>query len=169
MDNFECLTDPTVEAFLGNFVEQAGDYCCLLIASQKTVQLPGTDQRWLPAVELGVNDLAFQPNEVQRLILQNFRENIPPELAKELTRLTGGWIIELSLLTQGLWKNMINSMLLAQGPSLELEEYLNQKFSAQPPDVQHFLLHTSLLQEFDVGQHFILTFGGTGMLLLTPI
>jgi ATP/maltotriose-dependent transcriptional regulator MalT/DNA-binding SARP family transcriptional activator len=146
MDNFERLTNPTVKVFLGKFVKLAGDSCCLLIASQEPVQLPGAGQ---PA-ELGEKVLAFNPAELQSLLCQHYQEPITPEMAEQWVLVTDGIIAKLFLLIEVMAENKGKHRHPPPFSATTEDDGMNRHFAELPPAVQHFLLHTSLLEEFNI-------------------
>jgi LuxR family maltose regulon positive regulatory protein len=100
---------------------------------------------------LSFDELAFRPEEIQTLVLQNHSLTIPDAVAEEMARETEGWITGLLLSTQTMWwQGMANRTRVARVSGVGLYDYLAQQvLDQQPPPVRDFLLRTSILEEFD--------------------
>ena len=99
---------------------------------------------------LSFEELAFEPSEIQALILQNYQMTISADAAAELVQETEGWITGLVLSAQTMWQGMTRQVQAAKVSGVGLYEYLMQQvLDQQEPEVQMFLLRTSFLEEFD--------------------
>jgi ATP/maltotriose-dependent transcriptional regulator MalT/DNA-binding SARP family transcriptional activator len=152
LDDFHLITNPSVVEFVDLFLQQVDDNCRLVVSSRELVTLPNGLLLVGRSVVagLGPRDLAFQPDEIQTLFLQNYRTSISQQAAKKLSKQTEGWITGLLLSTQTLLDNVSDRFYEAQISGQSVYDYLaNQVLLQQPAEVQDFLLRTSLLEEFN--------------------
>jgi ATP/maltotriose-dependent transcriptional regulator MalT/DNA-binding SARP family transcriptional activator len=143
-----------VESFVNRFVQDVDENCHMVIASRVLLTLP--DMTLLVARSqvggLSFDELAFKPEEIQKLLKQNYQMAISEEAAKDLEQQTEGWITGLLLTTQMAGRHAQDRLRLARVSGVGLYEYMTQQILAQQPgEVQDFLLRTSFLEEFDAG------------------
>ncbi|MFW6063040.1 MAG: tetratricopeptide repeat protein [Chloroflexota bacterium] len=99
---------------------------------------------------LDFETLAFRRGEIQSLMEQNYNLIVPDQDAAQIAEETEGWITGLLLSAQTMWQGMIEQLQHARVSGVDLYDYLAQQvLSRQPEQIQEFLLHTSLLEEFD--------------------
>jgi LuxR family maltose regulon positive regulatory protein len=97
---------------------------------------------------LGVSELRFTAEEIQALLMQNYGQRLPDAAAAELADKSEGWITGILLTTHTMWKGLFEGIIRIQGSDSKVYDYLvNEVFSHQPPDLQGFLLATSVLEE----------------------
>ena len=152
LDDFHLIDDSRpVNQFLSRFLQMVSENCHLFVASRTLLTLPDLPLLVARAQVAGmsVEELSFKTDEIQALFLQNERQVLPTELAREMVRKTEGWIAGLLLTSQveqGMASDRRGMMRVA---GVGLYEYLVQQvMEKQPADVQEFLLRTSLLEEF---------------------
>ena len=141
-----------IETFVNQFLREASENCHLVLASRTLLTLPD-----LPLLAarmqvggLGYEDLAFRPEEIQSLVLQNHHITVSDTTAQELTNETEGWITGLLLTTQTMWQDKSNRLRAAHISGVGLYDYLAQQvLDQQPTQIREFLLRTSFLEEFD--------------------
>jgi ATP/maltotriose-dependent transcriptional regulator MalT/DNA-binding SARP family transcriptional activator len=99
---------------------------------------------------LDFETLAFQTGEIQSLLEQNYNLIVPDADAKEIAAQTEGWITGLLLSAQTRWEGMVEQLQHARVSGVDLYDYLAQQvLSRQPEAIQTFLMHSSLIEEFD--------------------
>ncbi len=153
LDDYHLVEDSKpVNYFINRFAQDIDENCHLIISSRKLLGLP--DLPLLVARNLvgGLSfaELAFQPEEIQRLLQVNYNLKITEAEAVELSRATEGWITGLLLSTQLVGGEIADRLRVARVSGVGLYEYLAQQvLERQDADVQDFLLRTSLLEEFD--------------------
>ncbi|HVN54612.1 MAG TPA: tetratricopeptide repeat protein, partial [Anaerolineaceae bacterium] len=141
-----------INRFIGKFIREVDENCHLVIASRTLLAIPD-----LPLMVarsqvggLGFDELAFQPEEISALIEKNYHTRISDAAAAELVKETEGWITGLLLSTQVKWEGLNDRMRLARVSTAGLYDYMvEQVLEQQPPQIQHFLLQTSVMEEFD--------------------
>ncbi len=153
LDDYHLVNESKiVNQFVSRFIQDVDENCHLIIASRILISLP--DMPLLVARSqvggLSFEELAFQPEEIQELLLQNQHMTISDSAARDLAKQTEGWITGLLLSTQMLGQKIVERQTISRVSGVGLYEYLTQQvFSRQPQSIQDFLLRTSLLEEFD--------------------
>lgn len=100
---------------------------------------------------LGTADLRFTADEIRVLIETNFGLEITPTMADELAAQSEGWITGLVLTTPTLWRGLLHEWIKGFGPGNRLFDYLaTEVLTHQTPELQQFLLDTSVLAEMNV-------------------
>ncbi len=143
-----------IESFINQFLREVSENCHLVLASRALLTLPD-----LPLLAarmqvggLGFEELAFKPDEIQSLLLQNHHITVSENTAQELVTETEGWITGLLLTTQTMWQDKSNRLRAAQISGVGLYDYLAQQvLDQQPAWIREFLLKSSFLEEFDAG------------------
>jgi LuxR family maltose regulon positive regulatory protein len=153
LDDYQMVDESqTINHFINRFIQSVDQNCHVVITSRSVIPLPE-----LPLMVgrslvggLGLPELAFQPDEIQALMLKNYQQVIPEAIAVELAQRTEGWITGLLLSAQTMWQGMVNQLRLARVSGVDLSDYLMQEVLNQQPEVlRDFLLRTSFLDEFN--------------------
>jgi LuxR family maltose regulon positive regulatory protein len=153
LDDYHLVNDVyEIDLFVNRFIQDVDENCHLILSSRTLLTLP--DMPLLVArsqtAGLSFEELAFQPEEIQNLVLQNYQVTMPESVAKELVQETEGWITGLLLSAQSMWQGMADRLRLARVSGVGLYDYLAQQvLDQQPSDIKDFLLRTSMLEEFD--------------------
>lgn len=141
-----------VDHFVSRFVQDMDENCHVVIASRTLLTLPD-----LPLMVarsqvggLSFEELAFNPNEIQTLLAKNYNQVIKDETAIELARQSEGWITGLLMSTQMIGKDAAGRLRSTRATGVSLYDYLaEQVLQQQTPELQDFLLRSSLLEEFN--------------------
>jgi LuxR family maltose regulon positive regulatory protein len=153
LDDYHLLNaDKEIDYFINRFVQDVDENCHLILVSRTLLTLP--DMPLMIARSqvggLSFEELAFRPEEIQSLVLQNYQSSMPDSVAEELIHETEGWITGLLLTAHTVWEDMANLLRVARVSGIGLYEYLAQQvLDRQPQSSQEFLMQTSLLEEFD--------------------
>jgi DNA-binding SARP family transcriptional activator len=153
IDDYHLVDDcEPIGAFVSRFLQDVGDYCHVVLASRTLLTLP--DLALLVArgaVDgLDFQELAFRPDELQALALQNYDQFISEAEAEEMVVSTEGWITGILLSANTHQLQMAGRMRLMRSSGIDLYGYLAQQvLNQQPPALRDFLLRTSYLEEFD--------------------
>lgn len=153
LDDFHLVTSSDeIIYFVNRFIQEVDENCHLILVSRTLLNLP--DLTLMVARSqvggLSFEELTFQPEEIQRLLSQNYNLSIGDEEAAELARESEGWVTGLLLSTQAMGKTSANRLRVARVSGVGLYEYLAQQVLAQQTkEVQTFLLRSALLDEFD--------------------
>ncbi|MEZ4706444.1 MAG: BTAD domain-containing putative transcriptional regulator [Caldilineaceae bacterium] len=141
-----------IDQFISQFVQHSGDICNLILASRQLLSLP--DLPLLVARSLvggiGLEDLAFQIDEIQALYSQNHNKKLSDTAALDMIDATEGWITGLLLSAQAPQPAVTLQFRAMRASGINLYDYLtDQIFNQQEAELQKFLLYTSLFKEFD--------------------
>lgn len=99
---------------------------------------------------LGVSDLRFTAEEIRALIRQNYQVEFSEQDAAQLAEHSEGWITGVLLTTQALWQGLFQNLVRVQGTHSHVFNYLASEVLAfQPPELQRFLLDSSILDQLD--------------------
>ena len=142
-----------IDYFINRFVQDVDENCHLVLLSRALLTLP--DMPLMIARSqvggLSFEELAFRPEEIQSLVLQNYQSSMPDAVAEELIQETEGWITGLLLTAHTMWQGIANLLRVARVSGIGLYEYLAQQvLDQQPAPNREFLLQSSMLEEFDV-------------------
>ncbi|MDI7275172.1 MAG: tetratricopeptide repeat protein, partial [Anaerolineae bacterium] len=150
------LVNPSepVNYLLDSLLQRLPENCHLIIASRTIPTLTPRGLALLTARQevagLGVRELRFTPQEIQELVLQNYHQVLPDETAQELARQSEGWITGILLSAQATWKDLLAGVARLRGTGLSVYDYLaSEVFAQQGPEVQRFLLASSVLDEMN--------------------
>ena len=118
-----------IETFINQLLREVSENCHLVLASRTLLTLPDLPllAARLQVGGLGFEELAFQPAEIQSLLLQNHHITISDSTAQELTNETEGWITGLLLTTQTTWQDQSNRLRAANISGVGLYDYLAQQ------------------------------------------
>jgi len=134
-----------IEAFLSNLPDQVR----LVIASRSIYGVPSATLYVRDELAtLGADDLRFRAAELQALVRQSHHFMLSDEQAAELAARSDGWIVAIMLAIRTMKHGALPKFQEAteQVYAFLAEEVVNQ----QQPQIQDFLLATSILEEFDV-------------------
>lgn len=154
LDDYHLVQNQSdIQQFVNQFLLNVSENCHLVLASRTLLTLP--DMPLLVARSqvggIGFEELAFQADEIQALVMQNHRVALPTKTAVSLAEETEGWITGLLLTTQSMWQGISAQLQKARVSQIGLYDYLAQQvLDQQPVILRDFLLRTSFLEEFDV-------------------
>jgi ATP/maltotriose-dependent transcriptional regulator MalT/DNA-binding SARP family transcriptional activator len=155
LDDFHFLDEAgPVSSFINRFVRLVDENCHLIFSSRTLPELP--EIPLLVARDdvggLDFSDLAFQPDEIQALLAQNQQIELSDEEALKLTAATEGWITGIQFADLKQLRSGESPFRTPHAVGVSVFDFLGQQvLDQQSPDVQAFLLRTSLLEEFDAG------------------
>lgn len=154
LDDYHLVNDQKeIGYFINRFTQEIDENCHLVLSSRTLLTL--SDMPLMVARSmvggLSFEELSFDSDEIQQLILQNYHQQLPSSTAEELALATEGWITGLLLSTQLMPQGVAERVRLARVSRIGLYDYLAQQvLDQQSPEVRSFLLRTSLLEEFDI-------------------
>jgi ATP/maltotriose-dependent transcriptional regulator MalT/DNA-binding SARP family transcriptional activator len=126
------------------------------LASREELSLPSVPRLHAQGqvLRITVADLRFTTDEVKRLFAEVFDHSLSERQAAYLAQRTEGWPVALSLVYQMSRRggaNRIDSLVRQfSGAAPQLYDYLDAVVSErQPPDFQHFLMATSILDRLE--------------------
>jgi ATP/maltotriose-dependent transcriptional regulator MalT/DNA-binding SARP family transcriptional activator len=137
---------------LNGFIERVGENCHLILASRSLPSLPCLPKMAASMQVGGISfeELSFQPDEIQALLLLNSGLHIPYADAEELAGESEGWITGIILSLQTTPVGGADQLRLARVSGVGLYEYLAQQvLDVQPLEIRSFLLRSAYLDAFD--------------------
>ncbi len=147
------ITDPGIHQAMSFLVEHLPASLHLLITSRDTPPLPLARLRVRRQLgEVSAEDLRFTPDEAAALLADVMGLELDAETLAELEERTEGWIASLQLAALSLQGHDDARERIAafSGGDAYLYDYLaDEVLNRQPPEVQQFLLKTSVLERFD--------------------
>jgi LuxR family transcriptional regulator, maltose regulon positive regulatory protein len=153
IDDYHFVDDSDdIVNFINQFVQRADENSHVVLSTRKLPALPD-----LPLMVarsqvggIGFQALAFQRQELQTLLLQNYSLTLHDAEANMLLEQTEGWITGLLLSAQTMGFGMSDRAHTAQVSGVGLYDYLaHQVLERQSTAMRQFLLHSSLLDEFN--------------------
>ena len=153
LDDYHLIdSSKPVAYFVSRLVQDTDENCHVFLSSRTLISMPELPLMVARSLVGGLSfeDLAFVPNEIQSLMLQNYHQTIPESTARELVRQSEGWITGLLLSSQMIQQGMVDRLSLSKASGVGLYDYLaEQVLEQQPSHIKDFILRTSLLEEFD--------------------
>ncbi|MBX2999190.1 MAG: tetratricopeptide repeat protein [Caldilineaceae bacterium] len=141
-----------IEEFLSQFVQLSGDHCHLALLSRTLLSLPDLPLMIARSYVGGLSfeELRFQKDEIQDLLHQKYGVSLSEDELTRLLQTTEGWITGLLLSSLRNNSEITNWARLSRVSGIDLYDYLAQQvLNRQSETIRHFLLRTSLLEEFN--------------------
>lgn len=153
LDDYHLVnSNQEIDQFLSDFIQRADDNCHVAITSRKLLTLPDLPLMVARAQVggLSIEELVFQPAEIQMLYGQVFHKEISWPEAEKISAESEGWITGLLLTSPMLRSGMAEPIKISRASGIGLYEYLAQQvLEQQSPEIQDFLLNSSILEEFN--------------------
>jgi len=153
LDDFHTIDgSDKINRFVNRFINEIDENCHVIIASRTLLSLPDLPLMVARSMVKGLSyeELAFRGDEIQDLLLQNYKQSIDDDVAAKLQNESEGWITGLLLSAQTMWEGMDDRVQVVRASGVGLYDYLAQQvLDQQSPMIRDFLLQTSLLEEFD--------------------
>lgn len=134
--------------FLENFLEHLPDQLRILIGSRSVYGIP-TASLYIrdELVTISADELRFRADELQKLVLQNYRVRLSQEQAEDLAKRADGWIVALLLAVRTMENGALPKL---KGGIEKVYEYLAAEVvDRQSPQLREFMFATSILGDFN--------------------
>ncbi len=150
LDDYHLIIEPEIHSSLTYLVEHLPPQLHLILATRADPPLPLSLLRARGEVlEVRTNQLRCTPEEVMAFFKEVMGLQLPTDIVQDATTKTEGWLVGLHLLGLSLQGNTDPTDLLDEvsGNQRYILDYLMEEvLRRQPPSVQTFLLHTSILE-----------------------
>lgn len=152
-DDYHALRSPALHQAVAAFVDHLPAHLHLVIATRRDPPIPLARLRAQDElVEVRAEQLRFSPEESADFLERRMGLRLSPSDLETLTRRTEGWaaglqLAALSLLEQPDPRPFIQS--LSGSHRFILEYLIEEVLETQPPEIQTFLLRTSLLRRLN--------------------
>jgi ATP/maltotriose-dependent transcriptional regulator MalT/two-component SAPR family response regulator len=134
--------------FIENLLEHLPDRLRILIGSRSVYGIP-TASLYVrdELVTISADELRFRPDELQKLVLQNYRMRLSDEQAEEFSKRADGWIVAILLALRTMENGVLPKL---SGGITKIYEYLAEEVvNRQPVDLRDFMMATSILNDFN--------------------
>jgi LuxR family maltose regulon positive regulatory protein len=134
--------------FIENLLEHLPDRLRILIGSRSVYGIP-TASLYVrdELVTISADELRFRADELQRLVLQNYRMRLTDEQAEEFSKRADGWIVAILLALRTMENGVLPKL---SGGINKIYEYLAEEVvNRQSGELRDFMMATSILNDFN--------------------
>jgi LuxR family maltose regulon positive regulatory protein len=151
LDDYHAITNESIHAAFSYLLDHAPASLRIVLITREQTSLP-LARLWArnQVRELTLDDLRFTAEEATDFLNDVMCLNLPTEQIRSLGQITKGWIAGLQMAGLSLQTNKQQDI-PSENEHEKITEYLlTEVFGRQPPDVQTFLLNTSILNQFSL-------------------
>lgn len=153
LDDYQVISNQAVHEALSTLIDRCPKTLHLVIATRSDPPLPAARLRARgQMVELRVTDLRFTEPEASQFFSKVMGMNLDAGSVAALEERTEGWAVGLQMAALSLRDQEDISGFIASfsGTNRYILDYLLEEvLASQPPDIQQFLLHTSILERMN--------------------
>ncbi|CPR17119.1 LuxR C-terminal-related transcriptional regulator [Brenneria goodwinii] len=152
IDDFHLIRNPVILQDINELVNYAPACLHLLLGSRSLPTLPLA--RMLAGnqmVIIDINDLRFNPSETEAYFAETAHQNLDQADIQRLLNITEGWITGIQIAALSATSNEGVLFQTIEGPAgaKQMANYLQEVvLNPLPPEIQQFLLQTSILNRF---------------------
>ena len=151
LDDYHVVTEQTIHAALVAFIERLPPHIHVVLITRADLpvnlsRLQGHDQ----VFEIRTDSLSYTLEETDAFLRQVMGIPLEPDAVEQITARTEGWPMGLQLVGLSLRGHITPRTLLTQlsGTQRYILDYLTEEvLQQQPPEIQTFLLQTSILAQ----------------------
>lgn len=155
LDDLHLITEPVVIDLVSALLLSSLEYLHVVVATRDQSNLPAARLRALGEIhELDAGVLAFSSNEANEFLRASGGPTLSASQLDQLTRQTEGWVASLQMASIALLNSTDPESFLQQfsGNDRSVADFLIEEvLKLQPPEIQEFLLATSILRRFNCG------------------
>lgn len=149
LDDYQIIDNPDSHAALGYFLHYSPASVRIAVASQQALPLPVARLKARNLViELGFDALRFRPEEIRAYLAQSARVAFTEEQVRRVSEQTEGWVCALQLAALAVDARAGLPASDGGGAHGYADALLSGVLARQAPEVQEFLLATSVLAQF---------------------
>ena len=152
LDDYHLLADEAVHTSLAAFIEHLPSHVCVMLSTRTDPPLPLARLRGRgQLLEVRADQLRTTPQEARAFLREVLSVDLADKELEVVESRTEGWLVGLQLVglsLQGRGGRMAPDDLFEEvsGQQSYILDYLTEEvLRLQPPAIQHFLLHTSIL------------------------
>ena len=137
--------------FVENLLEHLPDRLRILMGSRSVYGIP-TASLYVrdELVTISADELRFRADELQKLVLQNYRMRLSDEQAEEFSKRADGWIVAILLALRTMENGVLPKL---RGGITKIYEYLAEEVvNRQSAELRDFMMATSILNDFNEAQ-----------------
>ncbi|NOY99437.1 MAG: hypothetical protein GXP40_09620, partial [Chloroflexi bacterium] len=153
LDDYHLVDDvPEIKHFVNRFIQLADENCHLIISSRSMIPLPDLPLMVARHQVDGLSnlELAFQVDEIRSLFEKNYHTSLSENVAQALAQESEGWITGLQLSNLVAQQGATDHPRMVRASGIGLFDYFGQQvLDQQPKELREFLLHSSLMDEFN--------------------
>ncbi len=151
LDDYHLITDESIHAALAYFLDHLPASFRFVIVTRETPPLPLARLRARGQLrEVTPQDLRFNLEETYTFLNQVMGLDLTSDQVRSLEDRTQGWIAGLQMVGLSLQANKTQAFPAATERHFIAEYLLSEILNQQSPDIQRFLLDTSLLDQFSL-------------------
>jgi LuxR family maltose regulon positive regulatory protein len=154
LDDYHVIDDSDIKAFIRTLLLSPLANVHLIIGTRSENDLPVSRLRALARIyEFDAKDLLFSESEISDFFSHIARVSLDEDRVKILRERTEGWIASLQMISIAVRGVDLDALLRSfSGEHRSVSDFLTDEvFKRQPPDIQEFLLASSLLERFNTG------------------
>jgi DNA-binding SARP family transcriptional activator len=138
-----------VVEFIEKLIEHLPDQLRILIGSRSVYGIPAANLYIRDElVTINADELRFRPEDLQRLVAQNYQFNLSDEQAAEFAQQSDGWIVAILLALRT--TDNLGAIPKLTGGTEKVYEYLAEEvINRQSPELRDFMYCSSILGDFD--------------------
>jgi ATP/maltotriose-dependent transcriptional regulator MalT/two-component SAPR family response regulator len=154
LDDFQLVdTNVEINEFINNILIESDENLHVIVSSRALLSLP--DLPLLVARSqvggLSYEELSFTKEEIKDLLLLIQKRSISDSEADTLLKNCEGWVMGLLLSSYATETSLKKNLLTLTSKDINVNDFLAmQVLEAQPESIQHFLLRSSLFDQFDI-------------------
>ena len=151
LDDYHLITEESIHAALAYFLDHIPVGFQLVLVTRVEPPLPLARLRARGQLhELSLEDLRFNADEVNAFLNQVMGLELTDDLIESLEERTQGWVAGLQMAALSLQGNKVQTMPAANERQFITEYLLTEILNQQESEIQTFLLHTSILDQFSL-------------------
>jgi LuxR family maltose regulon positive regulatory protein len=151
LDDYHLIVDESIHEALAYFLDHVPGAFQLVLVTREEPPLPLARFRARGQLhEVTLQDLRFNGDEASTFLNQVMGLELTHDQIDSLAERTQGWVAGLQMAALSLQGNKVQAMPPANERQFITEYLLTEILNQQTPDVQAFLLHTSILDQFSL-------------------
>lgn len=166
IDDYHLIVEESIHAALAYLLDHMPGSLQLVLVTREEPPLPLARLRARRQLrEIDLHDLRFTSEEVKTFLTQVMGLDLTLDQIRLLEEKTQGWVAGLQMAGLSLQANTVQTIPIANEHPFITEYLLTEILNQQSPEIQRFLLDTSILDQFSVPLAKAMTSEDAGKLL----